>query len=267
MANYLLKCCGQLSEENSAIGAWLLRWTRAGYVRVEEAEKKTILGTRTEPSILFFPPPAPLPDPCEQKLYDLLMRASGGDNILQEKELYRWAKKHYTEMDSWTESLSQEGERRLRDLGAVATVKEKVFFGLIPVSRTRLTPYGEELVNQLLGFKKYLQDFTIINERKPVEVQLWDDYLVFATLFGIADQVAKDFEALYPKYFQDRVEMDAMDYYVTMSLIRTMSSAGVRGASSGRSAAASSSSSGGGGSTSFGGGGGFSGGGSGGGSR
>jgi len=53
----------------------------------------------------------------------------------------------------------------------------------------------------MLGFKEYLQDFTIINERKAVEVDLWREYLQYAALFGIARQVATDLKSVDSKVF------------------------------------------------------------------
>ena len=47
---------------------------------------------------------------------------------------------------------------------------------------------------KLCGLKKYLKDYSLIKERYPIEIALWDKYLVFANLFGIADKVSKEFE-------------------------------------------------------------------------
>ncbi len=46
----------------------------------------------------------------------------------------------------------------------------------------------------LMGLKKYLNDYSKIKERYPIELALWDRYLVFATIFGIANKVAKEFK-------------------------------------------------------------------------
>ncbi|NLL37889.1 MAG: DUF2207 domain-containing protein [Fretibacterium sp.] len=72
-----------------------------------------------------------------------------------------------------------------------------------PFEVKALTPEGERRLMELVGFRRYLQDFTLINERRVVELELWDDYLVFAALYGIAEQVATEFLALYPD-FADR---------------------------------------------------------------
>lgn len=48
--------------------------------------------------------------------------------------------------------------------------------------------------NKLKGLEKYLKDYSKIKDRYPIEIELWDRYLVFATLFGIAKKVAKEFK-------------------------------------------------------------------------
>ncbi len=48
--------------------------------------------------------------------------------------------------------------------------------------------------NNLLGLKKYLSEYSLLKERYPIEIALWDRYMVFACLFGIAEKVAKEFK-------------------------------------------------------------------------
>jgi uncharacterized membrane protein len=61
--------------------------------------------------------------------------------------------------------------------------------------------------NELMGLKKYLKDYSVIKQRYPIEIALWGKYLVFATLFGIADKVSKEFkeELLKQGYDEDYV--------------------------------------------------------------
>ena len=51
--------------------------------------------------------------------------------------------------------------------------------------------YQEEYKN-IIGLKKYLEDYSMIKQRYPIEISLWDRYLVYASLFGIADKVSKE---------------------------------------------------------------------------
>ena len=114
-------------------------------------------------------------------------------------------------------------------------------------------------------FKKFLKDFTLIDEREALEVNLWNEYLIYAQIFGMADKVADQFKRLYPEVITD---MDSIGYdYTDIIFIRSITSSGIRSASSARSRAQSYSSGGGGFSSGGGGGGSFGGGGGGGGFR
>ena len=44
---------------------------------------------------------------------------------------------------------------------------------------------------ELYGLKLYLNEFSSINTKEVMEVHLWDEYLMFAYIFGIADKVGK----------------------------------------------------------------------------
>lgn len=57
-----------------------------------------------------------------------------------------------------------------------------------------LKPDYYEEYNNLKGLQKYLKDYSLIKDRYPIEIALWDRYLVFACLFGIAKKVAKEFK-------------------------------------------------------------------------
>ena len=61
---------------------------------------------------------------------------------------------------------------------------------------------------KLYGLKKFLQEFSSINTRETLEVHIWDEYLMFAYLFGIADKVAKQLKNLYPELMEQQQNMD-----------------------------------------------------------
>ena len=117
----------------------------------------------------------------------------------------------------------------------------------------------------LQGLKKYLKKFTLIKEKEPIEVHLWNEYLIFAQMFGIAKEVAKQFEKLYPEISK---YMSEYGYdYNTMYFLYNVSNTGMKSANSAKARAESYSSGGGGFSSGGGGGGSFGGGGGGGGFR
>lgn len=48
--------------------------------------------------------------------------------------------------------------------------------------------------NKFIGLKKYLKDYSLIKDRYPIEIVLWEKYMVYATLFGEAKKVLKEFK-------------------------------------------------------------------------
>ena len=96
-----------------------------------------------------------------------------------------------------------------------------------------------------------------MDTKEVMEVKLWDEYLMFAYLFGIADKVAKQLKNMYPEIY----EQGNFDYD-TFIFINSMTTSSVRAATSASSAAESYSAGGGGFSSGGGGGGSFGGGGS-----
>lgn len=186
----------------------------------------------------FDPSNRLLSDGSLKKLYDIIKEASGEDGILQPKELKKWMNRHETEVMEFVRSLDK-GSLKLKEAKRSIDDVQKVF-----------------------GLKKFLEDFTLANERHLTEVSLWKDYLVYATLFGIADQVKADMKKVNPEF----MNMDIVTRNMTNETLVPVFASGFCSnvASVERSV---SRDSGGGGSSSFGGGGGFSGGGSGGGVR
>ena len=180
-----------------------------------------------------------LSDASLKKLYDIIKEAAGEDGILQPKELKKWMNRHETEVMEFV---------RLLDKGMVSLKEAK---------RSSIDD-----VQKVFGLKKFLEDFTLANERHLTEVSLWKDYLVYATLFGIADQVKADMKKVNPEFMNMDIETRNM---TNETLVPVFASGLCRDVASVEKSV--SRDSGGGGHGSFGGGGGFRGGGSGGGAR
>ncbi len=110
----------------------------------------------------------------EFRLYGFIKEAAGSDGILQSRELKKWLDSHGKGLYNWQEK---------------AQLKSDIF------------SLKKRDVQQVLGLKKFLEDFTMIDDRGAVEVKLWNNYLIFASLYGIADKVFKDFKKVCPEYF------------------------------------------------------------------
>ena len=68
--------------------------------------------------------------------------------------------------------------------------------GAIKVSVAGITIKSEYVdeYNRLKGLNRYLDEYSLLKDRYPIEVNLWEKYMVFACLFGIARKVAKEFK-------------------------------------------------------------------------
>ena len=66
------------------------------------------------------------------------------------------------------------------------------------------------------AFKKYMEDFSLLNEKDIPDIALWEQYLVYATAFGIAEKVIKQLKIVYPEYMDNN---NFANNYATMYLL------------------------------------------------
>ena len=85
-------------------------------------------------------------------------------------------------------------------------------------------------------------DFTLIPNREAIEVALFEEYLVFAQMLGIAKKVAKQFKDLYPHL----IEESSFYSYDYILFVHTYSYTGIHAANTAKARAQSYSSGGGG---------------------
>lgn len=63
-----------------------------------------------------------------------------------------------------------------------------------------LTQKGVDTKEQWKGLKRYMEDFSLLKEREVPELVIWEKYLVYATVMGIADKVIKQLKIVYPDF-------------------------------------------------------------------
>lgn len=63
----------------------------------------------------------------------------------------------------------------------------------------RLTQKGINEKEKWDGLKRYMEEFSMIDDKTVPELVLWEKYLVYATVFGIADKVLKQLKVVYPQ--------------------------------------------------------------------
>lgn len=246
---YLCRKFGVGGNEGDIISALILSMIDSGNIICDTEKSVSFFGKEKETNeIKLVSRPDKEP---HGKLYDIMIRAAGEDGVLQEKELEKYSSKNYKVLRSFIDDCNEKGENSFCAMGGFATGISNRIKGL--------SDKGKEQLSEIVGMKKFLDEFSLISEREIGEVTIWKEYLVYAALFGSADKVLEEMKKLYPNNIPEietytrHVNMTGMYY---SSMYRSM----IRAEQKARSAGS-------GGRASFGGGGGFSGGGVGGGSR
>lgn len=66
---------------------------------------------------------------------------------------------------------------------------------------TRMTHRGAEVRAKAAALKRWLQDFSSLDERPPTDVKVWGEFMVYAYVFGIAEQVIRELSVKVPELF------------------------------------------------------------------
>ena len=82
----------------------------------------------------------------------------------------------------------------------------------------KLNPLTEKGLNEQAmwkGLKKYMEEFSLLDKREVPELVLWEEFLVYATVFGIADKVLKQLKIVYREMGQD-IDLNTYGYMYLM---------------------------------------------------
>lgn len=240
-------------KNTNIYGAIILKWVKEGKIKFIKKEKEVFknasgsLDLRTNPEFDVE---------IEQKIFNMMFEASS-DGILDANEFEKWCKKNY---ESFLDTFYDIKEKKIDELYKEKHIRRSFR------RRECKAPYvmDDTLYNEsvkLYGLKYYLLEFSKMDTKEVLDVHLWEEYLMFAYLFGIAGGVARQLKKLYPEVIQD-VDFNPNITLEVASFINVFSNISYTAASTAREDARRYSSGGGGFSSGGGGGGSFGGGGS-----
>ncbi len=250
-AYYIAYQYGIIKNKTDILGAIILKWLKAGIIRTENREGGMIFKKENTVIILGDDSNRQFDNEKETELFHMMHIASK-DGILENKEFEIWCRNSYNKILRWFDGILREQRENLNSDGLLTSTGSGVMG-----TKYTATPELKNEAMKLAGLKKFLLEYTLIPDRQAIEVKLFEDYLIFAQMMGIAKQVSKQFKELYP----DMIEQTNYGSYDNIIYINYCSSRGVASANSARAAAQSYSSGGGGFSSGGGGGGSFGGGG------
>lgn len=203
---------------------------------------------------------------AEEKILNLLFEKIGKDNKVSLKEIENYSSDYSTATDfmnaynSWNMTVVAnakkenffENYRSVRGIASMYFVLGLLIVGIITflhishlilsilivtggiafliyvLSFKKWTRRGREHYLKWMAFKNFLKDFSLLSEKDVPDIVLWDKYLVYATLLGIAKEVQKSMRVK----LTDLGMEDAMvgtfyyrNYYMFDSLNHSMSKA------------------------------------------
>ena len=176
--------------------------------------------------------------PSEARIMTFVKDAAKGKEVITLKELEKYIKEHPTKIESLLkgtydavnnqlikeqiiDSEIQKEYKKYKDIqmSYIASIIFLFFFtwiafiipiiifaidaimcGKIAKKLNVLTQKGVDMQEQWKGLKKYMEDFSMLDRREVPELVIWEKYLVYATVFGVAEKVIKQLKIVYPDF-------------------------------------------------------------------
>ncbi len=205
-ANSLIKLNNFSYNPTNILGAIILKWVKEEKVLFQKEEVKGLFKSKEEYTI-DLRKQKEFNNPLEQKVYNMMYAASE-DGLLSSNEFKKYARLNAQSFMDLFKNIEEDEENELRSKGHIYKRKNKNECSFYNVMDDKLY----EDAKQLLGLKKFLKEFSEIDKRETIEVHIWDEYLMFAYLFGIADKVFSQLKKLYPEI----IEQDINNYNTIM---------------------------------------------------
>lgn len=212
------------SKKTDLLGAVILRWLKNDQVSIKKVPDG--LFKNKEASAIDLTKEYSGDSDLEKKLY-IMMRDASKDYILESKEFEKWCKTYYNKILTWFDDVLDYETELLAQQNMLTTSKPNHYM---------VNDSLREDAIKLKGMKKFLEEFSRIDDREAIEVKLWNEYLMYAQILGIADKVAKQFKKLYPDFIEQNSNQYGYDIG-DIIFINMMCSSSMSAASSSMSAA------------------------------
>ena len=181
---YQLGLCSGLCKEDALRGAYLMRLISQGCL---ESTDNSIDAESVRLRLDHAPQSG---NAYEDALYTILEAAAGADGVLDPNELERYCGQNYVPLSHFMESCERSGKQTLIRSGCLK--------GAVLGNDKDLTKKGQQGLDEVYGLKHFLLDFSLIHERDVKEAVIWQDYMVYALMLGIADKLEAQIQELYP---------------------------------------------------------------------
>lgn len=140
---------------------------------------------------------------AENDFIDMLKESAGENMIVENEEFKQWCKLNYVKIERLYTTIIRYATRNLVKDGYITQVKKGNKVKNVVDSRLK-----EEAI-KLYGLKKFLASYSLIDERDANEVHMWEEYLIYAQLFGMADKANSQLAKIYPDLRVERSYNDS----------------------------------------------------------
>ena len=221
-----------MRNDSDFIGALLLSWIKNKKVLIKKKSKTFFTKEKT---IIEFLNDAIFEDKTEEKVY-LFIKNISLNNLLEPKEFAEWCLINIQELHNFLLSIKFEIQKTLetKNLLTIIPVSDEdisdehiqklmdqfvdnekypsfdhqyqkkittvVSTQVRNIDKVSLSEEISVQAKKIAGLKKFILDFSNLNNRKSEEVIIWDNYLIIATLLGVADNIEDEFRSLYPQF-------------------------------------------------------------------
>lgn len=202
------------------ITAFLLKWIYENAISLGEEEEKVLFFNSKSSYITINHRPEYMNE-VEEGFFEILQRSEEytDDGKIKQKHIEKFIKKNEDFMEDYFESFSENSLEKLARGGYLDNDRKKTFTGKYK-NKITITDSGINLYENFIKFKNYLEDYSLIAERNLDEVKLWDDFMIYAAIYGISKKVYSNFTDIYPEY----ENMSAFDFYMLSNITSYSSS-------------------------------------------
>ena len=191
----------------------------------------------------------------EEKIMTLIKNAAGEKKVITLKDLQKYIKNHPSKVESLLSSTFRAVTQQLDNdkilnndiykeyknletaksgyillamfllfwstciipiIPMILAIVNVVLCGKIMKKLNILTQKGIDRQTEWKGLKTFMEEFSMLDKREVPELVIWEKYLVYATVMGVADKVIKQLKIVYPDF--DKMS-DGLTTYTYMNLM------------------------------------------------
>ena len=177
-------------KDTDLIGAFILKWLKEKQIKISNMEEK-----KDKKFIFELQKEFKGSNLREKELYNMFIQASK-NNQLDGKMFSKWAGRNYQRVFKWFKNIKNDKISENLSSNKLILIKKA---GFLNVAKYEVTDSLRADAVKLAGLKNFIRDFTILKERKTLEVFSFEDYLIYAQIFGIAKEAVSAFKHIYPE--------------------------------------------------------------------